>query len=136
MVIAFVTIQKILYFYLIFSIAMLITLYFKPLQVSALFKRKTIYLPLTVGILVLISLFIQHRYKEYSDNYRKLPPGVEHDHSSIAYLDWARNRNKLERDLYLALSCILSQLFLVSSSRLIQTHHTYKEFQERSRKIE
>ncbi len=63
------SIQKILYFYLIFSIAMLITLAFKPYQVSDLFKKKRVYLPLTIAIMGLIFLFFRSNYAEYKKNY-------------------------------------------------------------------
>ncbi len=112
----FPSIQKILYVYLVFSVALLATLFFKPYQVSALFKRKSVYLPLTIAIMALIFMFFRSTYVEYKTNYRQLPEGVEHDHKSIDYLEWAKNRNKLERDAYLSLSCILSQLFLVTVS--------------------
>ena len=102
------SIQKILYFYLVFSIALLVTLFFKPFQISALFKRKTVYLPLTIAIMALIFIFFRSTYAEYSANYKQLPDGVQHDHKSIEYLEWAKNRNKFERDGYLSLSCILS----------------------------
>lgn len=129
------SIQKILYIYLVFSIALLATLFFKPYQVSALFKRKSVYLPLTIAIMGLIFIFFRSTYAEYTANYKHLPEGVQHDHKSIDYLEWAKNRNKLERDGYLSLSCILAQLFLVTVSHWIQEYRAFKEYTERKDKV-
>ena len=122
-----------LYLYLVFSVALLVALLFKPYQVSALFKRKRIYLPLTVGITGLIVLFFRSAYMEHAKNYVDLPQGVTHDHGSTAYLEWAKNRYKLERDSYLSLSCILAQMFLVTVSHWIQKYRAFVEFTERSK---
>ena len=128
------SIQKILYFYLVFSIALLVTLFFKPFQVSALFKRKSVYLPLTIAIMALIFMFFRSTYAEYSAKYKNLPDGVLQDHKSIEYLEWAKNRNKLDRDAYLSLSCLLSQVFLVTVSHWIQKYRAFKEYTERKDK--
>jgi hypothetical protein len=60
-----ISVQKALYVYLLFSIAMLVAMAFKPLQVSTLFKRKRIYLPLTIFIMSLITLFFRSAYMEH-----------------------------------------------------------------------
>jgi hypothetical protein len=130
------SIQKILYFYLVFSIALLVTLFFKPYQVSALFKRRSVYMPLTIAIMALIFMFFRSTYAEYSANYKSLPDGVLHDHKSIQYLEWAKNRNKLERDGYLSLSCLLSQVFLVTVSHWIQKFRAFEEYKARNDKSE
>ena len=74
---------------------------------------------LTIGIMALNILFFRSALTEHSKNYVNLPAGVEHDHKSIEYLQWAKNRNKIERDAYLSLSCILAQMFLVTVSHWI-----------------
>jgi hypothetical protein len=62
-----------------------------------------------------------------------MPAGVEHDHKSLDYLEWAKNRYKLERDSYLSLACILAQMFLVTVSHWIQKYRAFVEYTERSK---
>ena len=62
----FLTIQRCLYFYLFFGLAMLGALFFKPEQVAPLFKKKKVSLPLTIGIVGLILVFLQRNLSEYN----------------------------------------------------------------------
>lgn len=115
---------------------MLIALYIKPDQVAPLFKRKRVSLPLTIGVLALILIFFQRTLSEYNQNFKSLPPNIEHNHNSIEYLRWQKDRLKLERDGYLSFACMIAQVFLVTASNLIEKHRAYKEYVERQRKVE
>ena len=132
----FFSVQLCLYYYLIFGIAMLLALYIKPEQVAPLFKKKKVSLPLTMGVVGLILVFFQRTLSEYNQNYKSLPANIGHDHDSVDYLRWQKNRLKLERDVYLSTACILAQVFLVTASNLVETHRAFKEYKEREKKVE
>ena len=124
----FLTVQRCLYFYLFFSVAMLVALFVKPEQVAPLFKKKKVSLPLTIAVIGLILVFLQRTLAQYNQNYQKLPPNIEHNRESIDYLRWQKDRLKLERDIYLSFSCVISQVFLVTASNLIEKHRAYIEY--------
>ena len=103
-----VTIQSALYLFLIFSIAMLAALLFKPNEVSSLFRHKRVSIPLSAILTLVILLFLRSTYAEYSKNYKHLPDHIKEE--TIEYITWQKDRHKLERDTYLSLSCLLSHL--------------------------
>ena len=115
---------------------MLGALFFKPEQVAPLFKKKKVSLTLSIAVGGLILVFFQRTLSEYNQKFKSLPANIEHDYHSIDYIKWQRDRLKLERDGYLSLVCIISKIFLVTASNLIEKHRAYKEYKERSGKIE
>ncbi len=57
------------------------------------------------------------------------------DLSNIEYVRWQKERVKLERDVYLSLACIVSQVALVWVSNLTVKYNSYVEYKERENKI-
>ena len=79
---------------------------FAPTQVAALFRKKRIYLPLSIGLVICVIIFFQAQYSEYQKDYRNLPDTVKVE--SLDYVTWQKNRHRLERDVYLSLCSIIS----------------------------
>ncbi len=57
------------------------------------------------------------------------------DLNNIEYVRWQKERVKLERDVYLSLACIVSQVALVWVSNLIVKYNSYVEYKERENKV-
>ena len=105
---------------------------FNPNQVASIFRRKSIYYPISIGLICCLFLFFQAQYSEYQSGFTDLPSDIKVN--SLEYVTWQKNRHRLERDFYLSLCCIISQAFLVAASHWIDKYHRYVEYIERERK--
>ena len=128
------TVQRALYGFLIGQVCLLLCMLFSPSQIAALFRRKRVYFPASVILVIVVLLFFQAQYSEYKREYSDLPSDVKVD--SLEYVRWQKNRHRLERDVYLSLCCIISQAFLVSVSHWIDKYNRYVEYVDRQRKVE
>ena len=72
-------------------------------------------------------------WSEYQKNYVDLPEDITKE-QTVEYLRWQKERNKLQRDFYLSLSCLLAQLFLFTASHWIDKYNRFVEFVEREKK--
>ncbi len=63
---------------------------------------------LTIAAAVAILIFLRSTLSEYQSDFKNLPDNIENDIKSILYITWQKERHKLERDIYLSFSCILS----------------------------
>lgn len=128
------TIQQAIYGYLIFSVCMLGALFMNPKEVSAQFSRKSRYLPLISVLIGILVIYFQTVYSDYKKNFNNLPDTIAKD--TLEYVVWQKDRHKLERDLYLSFSVILSQAFLLVASHWIHKYNTFIEYVERQKKAE